>query len=179
MNHLSKVTDIITFPARTAAGAAGLGLRTTTRALGWAAERAFGQAPVRPVTVPDPRPTPTDDVDPMAPTRTAPTPPPARKAPARKVPAGRVPLKSAPTPSLPAGVEAMDEAAEAAAPAPATKAATKAPAKKAARKAPAKKAPAKKVAKRAPSKQAAVLAPALGLSEDEVAEVVGNDADEA
>lgn len=176
MISISTATRVITFPAR-----------TTLRLLGWAAEQAFGQGSAHSTSranVPAARPI-RPDVDPMAPTRTVPAPPPAKKAPARKapakkVPAGQVPLKSAPTPSLPAGVEAIDAAVEAAAPAPrsapAKKApATKTPAKKtAATKAPAKKTaatktPAKKTAaKKAPSKQAAVLAPALGLSEDEV-----------
>ena len=175
VNHLSKATDIITFPARTAIGVTSLGLRTTVRVLGWAAEHAFGQGPVSStptVRVPDARPT-RPDVDPMAPTRTPPTPPPARKSPARKVPAGQVPLKSAPTPSLPQGVEAIDDAAEAAAPAPRTRTATKTAGKKtAAKKTAAKKTAAKKTtARKAPSKQAAVLAPALGLSEDEVTQL--------
>ena len=188
MNHLSsKVTDVITFPARTAVGAASLGLRTTVRVLGWAAEQALELAPGRAtptVTVPDPRPA-EPDVDPMAATRTPPPDAvptvPARKTPAKKVPAAQVPLKSAPTPSLPAGVEELDAALDdVVPPAPAKKA----PAKKtAAKKAPAKKTtPAKKTAaKKAPSKQAAVLAPALGLSEAEVADVVesASDADKA
>ena len=187
MNHLSsKVTDVITFPARTAVGAASLGLRTTVRVLGWAAEQALELAPGRTtptVTVPDPRPA-EPDVDPMAATRTPPPDAvptvPARKTPAKKVPAAQVPLKSAPTPSLPAGVEELDAALDdVVPPAPAKKT----PAKKtAAKKSTAKKTPAKKApARKAPSKQAAVLAPALGLSEAEVADVVesASDADKA
>ena len=172
MHHISKATAVITLPARTAFAVASAGLRTTMRLVGWAAEQATGQPGPRtapPSSVPVPRAA-EPDVDPMEPTRTPPPAvvPPVKKAPAKKVPAGEVPLKSAPTPSLPAGVEEIDAALEVPEPTPVKKAAAK--------KAPAKKAPAKKApAKKAPSKQAAVLAPALGLSEDEVADVVGDD----
>lgn len=185
MSHISKVTDVITFPARTAVGAASLGLRTTVRVLGWVAEQALEHTPGRStptVTVPAPRPAEAD-VDPMAPTRTPPPeavePTSATKAPAKKVPASQVPLKSAPTPSLPAALETFDDDVdEMPAPAPVTRtAAKKAPAKKtAATKSAAKKTSPQKSSrptKKAPSKQAAVLAPALGLSEDEVVEVIG------
>ncbi|MCF6379912.1 hypothetical protein L2K70_20050 [Nocardioides KLBMP 9356] len=159
------------------------------------------------VVVPEPRPAePRSDLDvdsdtevaeaadPMEPTREAPVEvvaplkkAAAKKAPARKVPASQVPLKSAPTPSLPAGIDEVDGGLDDPEPVPARKApAKKAPAKKApAKKAAAKKTPAKKAAakkapaRKAPSKQAAVLAPALGLSEDEVAEVVESDTDQA
>ncbi|RYB89871.1 hypothetical protein EUA06_14920 [Nocardioides glacieisoli] len=176
MHHISKATAVITLPARTAFAVANAGLRTTMRLVGWAAEQAAGQPGPRtapPSSVPVPRAA-EPDVDPMEPTRTPPPAvvPPVKKAPAKKVPASEVPLKSAPTPSMPAGVEAIDAALEVPVPAPAKKA----PAKKTAAKKTAAKTPAKKVAaKKAPSKQAAVLAPALGLSEDEVADVVGND----
>ena len=177
MNNISRATAVITFPARTAFAVASAGVRTTVRLVGWAAEQAGGQPGPRtapPVTVPAPRAT-EPDVDPMEPTRTPPPAmvPPVKKAPAKKVAASEVPLKSAPTPSLPVGVEEIDAALEVPEPAPAKKAAAK---KTAAKKTAAKKAPAKKAATRkAPSKQAAVLAPALGLSEDEVADVVGDD----
>jgi hypothetical protein len=185
VSHISKVTDIITFPARTAVGAAGLGIRTTARVLGWAAERVVGQAlaggPSAPVAAapttfdpilpdpitPDPGPGPAaSDIDPILGSRTTQAKPPAR----RKVPAGEVPLKSAPTPSLPAALESFDELDDVPEPVPAP-ATRKASGKKAAAtRSPAKKTAGKKAqAKRAPSKQAAVLAPALGLSEDEVA----------
>ncbi|HEV2798657.1 MAG TPA: hypothetical protein VGV65_13670, partial [Nocardioides sp.] len=49
MSHISKVTDVITFPARTALGAARLGIRTTGRVLGWAAEQVVGQMTDTPV----------------------------------------------------------------------------------------------------------------------------------
>jgi hypothetical protein len=184
VNAVSKAARVVAHPARTAGsvagrtvgltlGAAKVGVRTTARVVGWAVERAGGPTPQHPsstftstspstsVTVP-PAPEPPQD----EPTVTK---APAQEAPA-KVPASEVPLKSAPTPSLPPALEAFDEADDVPAPAPAKKAAAK---KAPARKAPAKKAPAKKTtAKKAPSKQAAVLAPALGLSEDEVVEVV-------
>ena len=191
VNHISKVADAITFPARTAVGAARLGLSTTLRVVGWAVERAGGPAPQHPsssfasVTVPPvtvPAPAPEDlgaapQADPMEATVTAPKKAVARKAPEKKVPADQVPLKSAPTPSLPAALASFDEDDDVAVPTPAAR---KAPAKKAAaKKTAAKKAPAKKApAKKAPSKQAAVLAPALGLSEAEVAEVAGDVADD-
>jgi DNA-binding protein HU-beta len=196
VNAISKVTGVITFPARTALGAASVGVRTTARVLGWAAHRAgrpahehsTSQWPSDPVTV-----VRAPDVDPMAPTRIPPRQAPATKAPARKVPAGQVPLKSAPTPSLPAALRAVEASDDVTATkAPAKKAAAKkttattAPAKKAAAKkttattAPAKKAaatkaPAKKTAaKKAPSKQAAVLAPALGITEAQAVEVTND-----
>ena len=183
MSHISKVTDVITFPARTAFGAARLGIRTTERVLGWAAEQVVGAASDRGPSVPAPavpvdtepeRTTP--DVDPMLGTRTPPAPTTAtqtsakKAAPRKKVPAGQVPLKSAPTPSLTPALESFDEADDV--PEPVAPAVKKSPAKKAAtKKAATKKAAAKKApAKKAPSKKAAVLAPALGLSEAEVAE---------
>lgn len=202
MHHISKVTDLITFPARTAVGAARFGIRTTGRVLGWAAEQVVAAAsdrgssapPAAPVTTPAAPAAPVDSaaesatpaVDPMLGTRTPPAPTTAattaarttakKAAPRKKVPAGRVPLKSAPTPSLTPALEAFDEAHEAY-DEPAAPAARKTPPKKTAgKKAAAKKAAAKKApVRKAPSKQAAVLAPALGLSEDEVADVVGDD----
>jgi hypothetical protein len=173
VSNISKVTDVITFPARTAVGTARLGLRTTGRILGWAAEQAVGRTSDQGVSVPapaapgadpvDPEPaTSTPEVDPMLGTRTPPAAAsakkaPARKAPAKKVPAGQVPLKSAPTPSLTPALESFDEMDDVPEPTPITSRA-------------AKKAPARKTAaKKAPSKKAAVLAPALGLSESEVA----------
>lgn len=168
MHQLRKVAAVITFPARTTVGAARLGMRTAGHLLGWAAEQVVGKAPDRSsaahVTVPDAPvstgvATPDEDVDPMAPTRTAPAPAPAA-APARKVPASEVPLTSAPTPSLPAALESFDELDDVSEPVPTP----------VTKKAAAKKAPARK----APSKQAAVLAPALGLSEDEVAAIASD-----
>ena len=198
VSHISKVTDVITFPARTAIGAARLGIRTTERVLGWAAEQVVAAAsdrgpsapapaapvPAAPVDT-DPEPT-TPDVDPMLGTRTPPAAATATKAaakkaaPRKKIPAGQVPLKSAPTPSLTPALESfddVDDVPEQVAPVAKTSTAKKAPAKKTpAKKTPAKKTPAKKApAKKAPSKQAAVLAPALGLSEDEVADIVEAD----
>jgi DNA-binding protein HU-beta len=187
VSHISKVTDVITFPARTALGAARLGIRTTERVLGWAAEQVVAAAsdpgpsvpaPAAPVPAPvdtESEPT-TPDVDPMLGTRTPPTATTtkttaAKKAgPRKKVPAGQVPLKSAPTPSLTPALEAFDEADDV--PEPVAPSVKKAAAKKtSAKKTPAKKTSAKKApAKKAPSKKAAVLAPALGLSEAEVAE---------
>jgi hypothetical protein len=185
VSHISKVTDVITFPARTALGAARLGIRTTERVLGWAAAQVVAAAsdrgpsvpaPAAPVPAPaapvdtEPEPT-TPDVDPMLGTRTPPATATAKNvAPRKKVPAGQVPLKSAPTPSLTPALESFDEADDV--PEPVAPVAKKSPAKKsAAKKAPAKKTSAKKApAKKAPSKKAAVLAPALGLSEAEVAE---------
>lgn len=193
----ASVARAITHPVHTAGslagrtlgvtlGAARIGVRTTARVVGWAVERAGGPTPrhpsdtYSPVTVPPataeraPEPTdlttPQSSDDPMRPTVTPPRKTPARTAPAKKVPASEVPVKSAPTPSLPAGVEALDDAVDNAA-APPRKAAAKKPATK-------KSAPRKAAAKKAPSKQAAVLAPALGLSESEVAEVVGDDSDD-
>ena len=186
MHHISKVTDVITFPARTAFGAARLGIRTTERVLGWAVEQVVAAASDRSPSVPAPaapaapaapvdtvtsEPAPTPDIDPMLGTRNPPAATTAKKtAPRKKVPAGQVPLKSAPTPSLTPALEMFDEADDVVE--PVAPAARKAPAKKApAKKAAAKKAAAKKApAKKAPSKKAAVLAPALGLSEAEVAE---------
>ncbi|MCW2736667.1 hypothetical protein [Nocardioides sp.] len=156
----NKVTDAITFPARTALGAASFGLRTTARVLGWAAEQALARVRDTP-TIAAPEPVRTERrADPMEATRIAPQRQAAKKARAKKTPASQVPLKSAPTPSMPASVSTM-VAPDEVAPAP----------KARARKAPAKRAKAKK----APSKQAAVLAPALGLSEAEVAKVIDSD----
>ena len=42
VNHISKVADAITFPARTAIGVARLGLSTSLRVVGWAVEQAGG-----------------------------------------------------------------------------------------------------------------------------------------
>ncbi len=62
VHHISKVTDVITLPARTAFAVANVGVRTTVRLVGWAVEQAFGQAtgrgpgtsPRRPTVTPVP-----------------------------------------------------------------------------------------------------------------------------
>jgi hypothetical protein len=114
VNAISKVTGVITIPARTALGAAGAGVRTMARALGWAAERAVRatqdrgtQRPSDPVTVPaapgrpDVERARDTDLDPVAPTRTPPQKAPTKKAPAKKAPAKKAPAKKAPAKKAP------------------------------------------------------------------------------
>jgi hypothetical protein len=142
VNLISKATNVIIHPVRTATSVAGqtvgvaaAGARTTMRII----DRAAGQVRGDSSDVWSSTDPPTDSA---AAGETSATPdatlvePAARKEPAQKAPAKKAPAKKAP-----------------------------------AKKAPAKKATARKAsAKKAPSARAATIAPALSLTEEEVTE---------